>query len=157
MKRGPSLQAEKEALLEHIHASRAAYRRMLTDLNTAEQQKFENKVARLAPEQPGFPRSMTVRWVMKHPYLSALAVAGTTALIAIGPRRAAKAIGSRTKVIGSRAAALKRSTVARGGPVLGLLTAMATAIWRNPSKVQLALRAFSSVGQYVRRRRQRHH
>jgi hypothetical protein len=150
MKHGPSLQEERDALLEHIHASRAAYRRMLTEVNTAEEQKLDNRIAKLAPEQPGFPRSMTVRWIMKHPYLSALAVAGTAALVVIGPRRAMQTIGNRT-------AALKHSAAIRGsGPVLGALTAVASTMLRNPSRVQLAVRAFSSAAQFLRRRRQRH-
>jgi len=150
MKQGPSLQEERDALLEHIHASRAAYRRMLTDINAAEEQKFHNEAARLAPEQPDFPRSKTMRWVIKHPYLAALAVAGTATLIVIGPRRIIRATGNRT-------AALKRSTAARGGPVLGALTAVVAAALRNPSRVQLAVRATSSLAQFLKRRRQRHY
>ena len=149
MKHGPSLQEERDALLEHIHASRAAYRRMLTDLNAAEEQKFNNEIAKLAPETPGFPRSMTVRWIMKHPYISAFAVAGTAALLIIGPRRTVRAVSGRV-------AALKQSVPKRGGPALGALTAVATALLRNPARVQLVVRAFSSVAQYLRRRRRRH-
>jgi len=149
MKNGPSLQEERDALLEHIHASRAAYRRMLTDLNAAEEQKFENEIARLAPETPGFPRSMTVRWIMKHPYISAFAAAGTAALLIVGPRRAVRTVSNRVAV-------LKHSIPKRGGPVLGALTAVATALLRNPSRVQLAVRAFSSVTRFLKRRRHRH-
>jgi hypothetical protein len=170
MKHGPSLQEERDALLEHIHASRAAYRRMLTEVNAVEEEKFQNEAARLAPEQPGFPRSRTMRWIIKHPYLSALAVAGTAALVVIGPRRAVKAIGNRA------AAAMRRATTAvpmmpampmmtpaaptaatKGGAVLGLLTALATAALRNPARIQMAMRTASSVAQFVRRRRQRHY
>jgi hypothetical protein len=150
MKHGPSLQEERDALIEHIHASRSAYRRMLTDINTTEEQKFDNETARLAPQQKDFPRSMTMRWITQHPYLSAFAVAGVAALVVIGPRRA-------VRTVAGRAAAVKQSAVVRrSGPVLGALTAVATSMLRNPARVQLAIRTFSSVTQFLRRKRQGH-
>jgi hypothetical protein len=168
MKHGPSLEEERDALLEHIHASRAAYRRMLTEVNAVEEQKFQNEASRLAPEQPGFPRSRTMRWIIKHPYLAALAAAGTTALIVIGPRRVVKMVGSRATALKGRSATASPmvpvvtavpapAAANKGGAVLGLLTAVATAALRNPARIQMAMRTAASVAQFVKRRRQRHY
>lgn len=81
MKHGPSLEDERRALLEHIHSTRAAYRRMLTETDEAEHGHNESRHMR-TPD-PAFPRSMTVRWVMQHPY----AIAGGVAVaVLLAPR-----------------------------------------------------------------------
>ncbi|WP_296444065.1 hypothetical protein [Rhodoferax sp. UBA5149] len=75
-----ALEEEKEALLERMRMSRAAYRSRLIHSDTVTL-NFNNN-----PENGSrFPRSHVFQIVMHHPYLSALAVMG---LWLIGPRRA---------------------------------------------------------------------
>jgi hypothetical protein len=88
MKHGSSLEQERQALLEQIHASRQAYRRLLTEAD-AEEFAHETNALYSDPAQ-GFPRSMTVRWIMQHPYLCASIVIG--AVVLIGPGRIGRTV-----------------------------------------------------------------
>lgn len=87
MKHGPSLEDERRALLEHIHSTRAAYRRMLTETDEAEHGHNESRLHMRTPD-PAFPRSMTVRWVMRHPY----AIVGGVAVAALLAPRAVRMV-----------------------------------------------------------------
>ncbi len=95
MKRAISLEEERQALLEQIHSSRAAYRRMLAQYDQPQEpsdQAGNSTGVRLASHVRGmpaaFPRSRTMRWIIGHPYATAGAAAGIIALAVIGPRRA---------------------------------------------------------------------
>lgn len=96
---GRSLEEQRNALLEQIHASRAVYRRMLTQgesIETAsanenaaasgavpatEAPHVERAASRTAAADPAFPRSMTMRWIMDHPFYTAAAIVGVAMLI----------------------------------------------------------------------------
>ncbi|MDB5798593.1 MAG: hypothetical protein JWP36_2495 [Paucimonas sp.] len=106
MKRAISLEEERQALLEQIHTSRAAYRRMLAQYDgPAESERpASGYVHEAAPLPKGrlvrgmpaaFPRSATMRWVMDHPTAVAGVAAGLVAVVAlaaIGPRRIAYSV-----------------------------------------------------------------
>jgi hypothetical protein len=146
MKHGPSIQEERDALLEHIHASRAAYRQLLTDVDTEEK---TGTGSASGYDQARFPRSMTMRWIVRHRYLCAFAAAAAAAAIVIGPRRIAQSVSGR------RTAAPKISPAKRG-PLLGTMAAITTVILRNPPAAQLIVKMFSAASSFWRHRRKEH-
>src|SRR3569833_1691340 len=75
MKHGPSLEDERRALLEHIHSTRSSYRRMLMEIDEEEEARVHHRAEQIAGDDPAFPRSMTMRWLVAHPYASLAAVA----------------------------------------------------------------------------------
>ena len=94
MKRAISLEEERQALLDQIHSSRAAYRRMLSKYDQPQENSGppdaadDGGLAPLRGMPAAFPRSRTMRWIISHPYATAGAAAGLLALAVIGPRRA---------------------------------------------------------------------
>lgn len=98
MKRAISLEDERQALLEQIHSSRAAYRRMLSQYDQPQESAGPADAADLRGVVPlrgmpaAFPRSRTMRWIISHPYATAGAAAGLLALAVIGPRRALQSV-----------------------------------------------------------------
>lgn len=101
-----SLKEQRQALLDHMHASRTGYRHMLADPPPKPRKQSTPTAtsgvdptvaistqstapvvapARFTDPPHAFPRSMTVRLFLKHPYVSAAVVAGILAMI--GPRR----------------------------------------------------------------------
>lgn len=101
MKRAMSLEEERQALLEQIHSSRAAYRRMLAQYDEpGHNRQSSHGVAHVHVSQKvrgmpaAFPRSMTMRWILEHPYAVAGVAAGVVALLAIGPGRVARTVRS---------------------------------------------------------------
>ena len=120
MKHLSSLEQERQALLEQIHASRAAYRRMLGQYDEpGHPQEGGHAVSHvhharhLRGMPSGFPRSTTMRWIVSHPYAIAGAAAGLAALIAIGPRRV-------LTVVRSAPAAVQRKFQAQTEPAAAL-------------------------------------
>src|SRR4051812_39002559 len=111
MKHAHSLEEERQALLEQIHASRDAYRRMLMQSDALEEKKTESRMS-LISKDTGFPRSMTMRWIMQHPYLCAAAV---TAIVIAAPL-AGRALATRRAAASANPAANRSRTVA-GAPV----------------------------------------
>ncbi|HJV86005.1 MAG TPA: hypothetical protein VJ698_11075 [Noviherbaspirillum sp.] len=101
-----SLEAEKQAILERMHARRETYRRMLiegTDLDTANMKRIPPTmqgmtVYRHVDEPQHFPRSAVMRTVMDHPFLVALGVA---AVVAIGPRRIMRVVSQGAAAAGT--------------------------------------------------------
>jgi hypothetical protein len=91
-----SLEEEKKALLERMHASRRAYRA-----------RFVHEEEH-SPEEQAFPRSHTFKFLTRHPCTAALGVLATLAVV---PRRAlgravkggaavaAAALGRQTKTL----------------------------------------------------------
>jgi hypothetical protein len=172
-----SLEEERQALLEQIHASRDAYRRMLRQSDTAEEKNTES--VGLIGKGSGFPRSMTVRWIMQHPYLcaavaTALVVAAPLAGRALATRRTAASANpaaNRSRAaagdpIRTRRTARTRSTDMAGSsaaPAAGLvvagraaITGLATAammILRDPAKMRMAGRLLSTITGFVQARR----
>lgn len=111
---GRSLEEQRNALLEQIHASRAVYRRMLTQgesIHTAsahehaaagtdireEAASAESastaKASRAASMNQDFPRSATMRWIIEHPFYTAAAVVGLAMLIPKAARAGKRASG----------------------------------------------------------------
>ena len=84
-----SLNDEKQALLERMQASRAAYRRMLSG-----QEEIEMSVTEELPANT-FPKSKTVRWIRDHPYLTLLGLTGVVLATRRGPRQAARSLVTR--------------------------------------------------------------
>jgi hypothetical protein len=100
---GRSLEEQRNALLEQIHASRSVYRRMLTQGESIETASAHEHAAagtdireeaaakpvassssstrRAAARDPNFPRSMTMRWIMSHPFYTAAAIVGVAMLV----------------------------------------------------------------------------
>ncbi len=100
---GRSLEEQRNALLEQIHASRSVYRRMLTQGESIETASAHEHAAagtdirqdaaassaslsgsaglRGKASDPAFPRSMTMRWIMDHPFYTAAAIVGVAMLI----------------------------------------------------------------------------
>lgn len=97
MKHVPSPYEERRALLARMQESRTTYRRLLTQ---SDRPHSDSELPVPGTQAKDFPRSMTVRWIMRHPYVSALAA---TALVFLGPGRAVRTIVSRGNAIASTA------------------------------------------------------
>jgi hypothetical protein len=208
---GRSLEEQRNALLEQIHASRAVYRRMLTQgesIETASAHEHaaagtdirEEAAAHATPSSasakagrrmadPNFPRSMTMRWIMDHPFYTAAAVVGVAMLLpkaARAGKRAGGKIRSRkrgkedhsssayvppTQAQGSGAPAYgpypqpvyiqqpspqKTGAVAGaaafGGTALTSIITIATMVMRDPAKMRMAMKLFSTASNYLRKR-----
>lgn len=125
---GRSLEEQRNALLEQIHASRAVYRRMLTQGESIETASAHEHAAagtdirdeaagaeaasgRTAAKDSNFPRSTTMRWIMDHPFYTAAAVVGIAMLIP----KAARA----GKQAGSKVSSRKRNKAAPPPPHYG--------------------------------------
>ena len=132
---GPSLESERQAILERMQMRRESYRRALTSGVDLDQIPADPVATRslvhaqqLYPTQrpvpTRFPRSTLMRVLIDHPVLCAVGVA---ALVAIGPRRIAK-------------------TVASGATAIGTLTA------NNQTNVDLLGKVLSMAGAYVQGR-----
>jgi hypothetical protein len=95
MKQTTSLEDERRALLEQIHSSRETYRRMLTgsDSRSRSRKLMGSSTAAGVHQPQHFPRSMTMRSIMEHPYMSAAAV---TAIAMLGTRTAKSAVTHRS-------------------------------------------------------------
>ncbi|OGB27015.1 MAG: hypothetical protein A3I66_22285 [Burkholderiales bacterium RIFCSPLOWO2_02_FULL_57_36] len=92
MKQHTSLEDERRALLDQIHSSREVYRRMLTQSDKPEHKTVEGNIVDVSRAER-FPRSMTMRWIVQHPYMSAAAV---VAVALMGSSSARTAIIQRT-------------------------------------------------------------
>ncbi len=182
MKQTPSLEDKKRALLEQIHSSREIYRRMLTHSDTHTEIGYE---AGTFPSNrfDSFPRSMTMRWIVEHPYMSAAAVVGVALL---GTRPARKAIvhgAGQAKRRLRRESAYMRPTLVNGPAARprtartrstdfeenvktsksmviarNAFTAIATTaamLLRDPAKMRAASNAFSTAKEFVRSRQAR--
>lgn len=179
MKHAHSLEEERQALLEQIHASRESYRRMLMQSDALEEKSTESHM-NLVGKDNGFPRSTTMRWVMQHPYLSA---AVATAIVIATPlagrklatRRTAAGVNpavNKSRAVAGDASRAKRtartrstdmtgSSVAPAGLVVAgraAATGLATAammVLRDPSKMRMAAKLFSGIVGFLQARRSR--
>ena len=135
----PSLEEERRALLEQIAASRAIYRRMLTDSPTTSQAESYPR-----PTMPAdFPRSQAIRWIKNHPWLSAC---GLAALLWLGPGRR----------LARRARAGTRSAPIPGKSALKGIAAMGALLMRNRASMQALGRIASMALSLMRKRRAIH-
>lgn len=212
---GRSLEEQRSALLEQIHASRSVYRRMLTQGESIETATAHEHAAagtdirdeaaaeesasaagaraaasRTRATDPGFPRSMTMRWIMDHPFYTAAAVVGVAMLIPkaaragkraggklssrkrnkaapppsnYGPPGHAQSYGAPTsngypqtvyiqQPSPQKAGALA-GAAAFGGTALTSIITIATMVLRDPAKMQMAMKLFSSASDYLHKRR----
>ncbi len=122
---GRSLEEQRNALLEQIHASRSVYRRMLTNGESIEtatahehaaagtdirDEAAANAVRNSVSARNGmksdaaFPRSMTMRWIMQHPFYTAAAVVGVAMLVPKAARAGKRASGKLSNRKRSKAA-----------------------------------------------------
>jgi hypothetical protein len=136
MRQAPSLEEERRALLAQIESSREAYRHMLHPRNTVTESPASGAARHLQAAAP-FPRSATMRWIMDHPYLSALAVASVVIMLRPPRRMMARAPKVR-------------------GPLLKGATAMAAMLLRDPSKLRMAGNLFTAGRNFIRQRRASH-
>lgn len=135
----PSLEEERRALLEQIAASRAIYRRMLTESPTTIQAESYPR-----PTMPAdFPRSQAICWVKNHPWLSAC---GLAALLWLGPGRR----------LARRARAGTRSATIPGKSALKGIAAMGALLMRNRASMQALGRIASMALNLMRKRRAIH-
>lgn len=180
MKHNSSLQDERRALLEQIHASRTSYRRMLMEADKPAGGPQAGRVHSIIRTNR-FTRNNAMNWVVQHPYLS---VAAATAIIFLGQRIVRTAVrrgtamnrhsdvaarpGTTGKSMPARrstdrighadtsAHAAKPSRLAMAGRAaftgLATLTAM---VLRDPAKMRIAARTFSIAKSFVQQRRQR--
>lgn len=185
MKEATSLEDEKRALLEQIHASRENYRRMLTKPDTRSRKLIGG--ATTSTYQPQhFPRSMTMRWLVGHPYLSMAAVATMAAATMLGTRTAKKAVtyrkdrsgkhlstgqayrkpSSEMEAVGTRRTARTRSTdfPQHRNSVQPMSTArkaftgaitLGAMLLRDPRKMQAVTSAVTAAAAYIQSRRTR--
>ena len=135
----PSLEEERRALLEQIAASRAIYRRMLTESPTTIQAESYPR-----PTMPAdFPRSQAIRWIKNHPWLSDC---GLAALLWLGPGRR----------LARRARAGTRSAPIPGKSALKGIAAMGALLMRNRANMQALGRIASMALSLMRKRRAIH-
>lgn len=181
MKPSTSLEEERAALLEQIHSSRAAYRRMLAQYDQPEQSAGsaaygnDKRLQQGPPHVRGmpaaFPRSQTVRWVVTHPWAVAGVAAGVVALMAIGPRRVKRGVGSvQRRFRKEEAMPTVQSGPWRGAPVVrevvvqqkpssttGAVMASAmglvTMLLRDPQRMRMAVQTATNAWQWMQNRR----
>lgn len=185
MKRANSLEEERQALLEQIHSSRAAYRRMLAQYDAPEDSAGSAAYgadSRLDSKphvsgMPGaFPRSMTMRWIIGHPWAIAGAVAGVVALAAVGPRRIKRGVAavpavaairkrmhngepegfgswSRPERRRPREVVVEKSSPA-GGALMASAMGLVTMMLRDPARMRMAARTAAQAWNWFNQRRQ---
>jgi hypothetical protein len=157
MRQAKSLEEERQQLLQQLESSRAVYRRMLTDTEDAADDAMPPYVygEPVPMRHSGFPQSHTMRWIMRHPYLSGV---GALALLMAGKKGLSKARKKGKKAepaAASRAeeanADTKKSIVAT---TLGTsLATTAAMMLRNPAQMQAAMRAIGIAMNYYKSRR----
>lgn len=210
---GRSLEEQRNALLEQIHASRTVYRRMLTQgesietasahehaaagtdireedaANSTVKASGSQRTFRAQSAESGFPRSTTMRWVMEHPFYTAAAIVGIAMLIPKAGRIGKKAGGKLASRKHRKAAqhpgeamtpqahaygpppqngypqtvyiqqpaspktGALAGVAAFGGTALTSIITIATMVLRDPAKMQMAMKAFSSASAYLHKRR----
>lgn len=72
----PTLEEERHALLEQFEASRAVYRRMLSDSHIQRASSFVHQTGNASNIGPDFPHSHTMRWLIAHRWQLAFGLAG---------------------------------------------------------------------------------
>lgn len=183
MKQNTSLEDERQALLEQIHSSREIYRRMLTQSDKTENTTIEGNIVDVSRVER-FPRSMTMRWIVQHPYVTGAAAAAVVALLGSRTTRTAIVHGTTSithrlrgktatmrplvsnEISGTRRTARTRSTdfttnanaskpMALARSVFTGLATAAAMLLRDPRKLRAATNAFSAAAGYVRTRRSR--
>ena len=140
----PSLEDERRALLEQIEASRAVYRRMLSD--EASQRGARSLSQRDATATQGSAGERAMQWMMDHP----LWVAGGVALLVlVAPR----VFGTSRRAARHKAAHRQREPEpSHGGTMRALLTAAALML-RDPARLRAAARIAQTAWHWMQRRR----
>lgn len=140
-----SLEDERRALLEQIEASRAVYRRMLSDEPepTLMRQPHGPYTARQGRETGAGARAM--QWMMEHP----LWVAGGVALVVLLLPRVTGA-GKRAA---HRSERRQREPEPRQGGTLRAVLTAAALLMRDPARMRAAARIAQTAWQWVQQRR----
>ncbi len=134
----PSLEDERRALLEQIEASRAVYRRMLTDSPT-------DRTAHGTPA-----RNRGVAWMLEHPVWVA---GGVALLVLLVPRISAHRRHKAARQQARQRAVERMPEPASGGTLRALLT-VAALLLRDPARLRAAAQFAGSAWQWLQRRRQ---
>jgi hypothetical protein len=138
----PSLEDERRALLEQIEASRAVYRRMLTDEPTRSAASGRSV------------RSRGTAWMLDHP----LWVAGGVALLVlmvprIAARRRRSAAKQAAQPTAQRRAGQNAPEMAARGNTLRALLTVAVLLLRDPARLRAAAQVAGSTWQWLQQRR----
>lgn len=140
-----SLEDERRALLEQIEASRAVYRRMLSDEPdpALARQSYGRDAARQGRDAGTGARA--VQWMMEHP----LWVAGGVALVVLLLPRVT---GARKRAARRSERQRRESEPRQRGTVRALLTAAALLL-RDPARMRAAARIAQTAWHWVQQRR----
>ncbi len=152
----PTLEAQRQALLAHIEASRAVYRRLLSDASpsTSNSTRDPAKSEAIGQKNIGIKRR-SMQWAMEHPLAVA---AGITLLVWAAPRCWALRHRGRTGVShASRTASPWPPGHERQQAYRDLLTeatgrallSAATLLMRNPATLRTLSRGASAVRQWM--------
>ncbi len=178
MKPTTSLEQEREALLEQIHSSRAAYRRLLAQYDEPEHSAGSAAYGndnRLAPRKvqvrgmpQEFPRSRSLQWVLSHPWAVAGTAAGLVALAALGPRRIKQGMSKMRRRKepapqamqlvpwhgqGGREVVVPQKPSTAGAAMAGVMGLAAMAL-RDPQRLRTMVQAANNAWRWLQNRRQ---
>lgn len=124
-----SLEEQRDALLQRIHASREEYRQQMHAVDAGRPTPTMEQMMHQPLKHP-FPRSQTMRWLLAHPGL----VGGTLAVaVLIGPRRVINGL-------------------ARTGPLISSAAAGLTMLLQDPAKMRMAGRGMAMMRDIMRQR-----
>jgi hypothetical protein len=136
-----SLEDERRALLEHIEASRAVYRRMLSDASPPRVVRHGQPADTVLRHTEASAGGRALSWMKAHPLWVA---AGMTLIVLLV---------SRSKVSGKRATHAtslpQREPSSPSGTLRALLT-VAALLLREPSRVRTTTRMLKSAWQWLR-------
>ena len=139
----PSLEDERRALLEHIEASRAVYRRMLSEASSLRSERHVLHPLNSLRHTNIKPGDLAIAWMKAHP----LWVAGGVALVVL--------LMPRLKIIGHRFMNDISSPKHKPPPrnTLRTLLTVTALLLRDPSRVGTAIRMMKSAWQWMQRHR----
>jgi hypothetical protein len=138
-----SLEDERRALLEHIEASRAVYRRMLSETTPQAAERhlqYQGRGSRQAEFTSG---TRIMHWMKVHPMWVA---GGVTLIVLLAPRLTRR--GPRAV----RQPSLPQPEPLPHGVTLRTLLTVATLLLRDPSRLHTATRMAQSAWQWIRHR-----
>lgn len=139
----PSLEDERRALLEHIEASRAVYRRMLSESTPMPIERHLLHQGKASRQAEVSASRRVMQWMIAHP----LWVAGGVALIVLLTPRL---IDTEKRAI-RKPSRTQREPIPQGGTLRALMT-VAAIVLRDPSRIRSATQMMQSVWHWMRRR-----
>ena len=139
-----SLEEERNALLEQIEASRAVYRRMLSDTHASSATRRPIRQERLKRQVHAGERAM--QWMMDHP----LYVAGGVALIVL---LAPRIIGAGRRPTNETSEQGLASVPQRSTSTRRALLTIGAMLLRDPARMHATARLAQTAWQWVQQRR----